>query len=364
MERTESARSPRPVVVNVKEPNVVDNIDTTGKQIKHEPGGIIHFRCVGVKDLKTKSNLLYTLKLDDEEQYHCKAVKGKEEKFENETMQEYSLKPSTKNVIVEIKSQGLLGKDYLVEVRIPVDDLLSGYPFDAWYPLQNKEGKDDKKVQGSVHIMILYLQKGDMARQDEFTYPLHSMIDSGRLDLFAKKCDSLLSVSDLNSKKVTPLLHAASLEGKEGFVKILLEKGGNKVYGEKDADGRTALHLAAMYGRLPTLRLLLSTNGIDKLVKDNNGETALHLAAIENQSDSIIAIVKAGISVDIPNEKRDTPLFSALIASKGAPKAVETLIASGANVYAPTSEGILKIWEVAQRKDLTQSTQNRKAFMV
>lgn len=28
------------------------------------------------------------------------------------------------------------------------------------------------------------------------------------------------------------------------------------------------------------------------------------------------------------------------------------------------SEGILKIWEVAQRKDLTSSSQNRRAFMV
>jgi hypothetical protein len=40
------------------------------------------------------------------------------------------------------------------------------------------------------------------------------------------------------------------------------------------------------------------------------------------------------------------------------------LIACGADVYAESSEGILKVWEVAQRKDLTSSSQNRRIFMV
>jgi hypothetical protein len=35
----------------------------------------------------------------------------------------------------------LVGKNYLGEVRLSVEDLLNGFPYDQWYPLTNKAGK-------------------------------------------------------------------------------------------------------------------------------------------------------------------------------------------------------------------------------
>lgn len=55
--------------------------------------------------------------MDEVEKYHCKSQKGKDEKFENEGMQEHSVDAGVKQVTVEIKSHGLIGNTYLGEVR-------------------------------------------------------------------------------------------------------------------------------------------------------------------------------------------------------------------------------------------------------
>jgi len=210
--------------------------------------------------------------------------------------------------------------------------------------------------------MINYFPKGKEPNHREFTEPLINLIDLDRIDLFEKKVNSLDKITEIHKEKgQTPLLYAAA-KGKAGFVKILVEKGA-KVMQEKDNDGRNALHLAAFHGHCVVLRYLIKQAGVDIEGKDANGETALHLAAAENQSDAIINLVRGGANVDSQNGKRDTPLFRALTESKGAPKAIQALLSCGASVYHDTSEGIMKIWEIAQRKDLTSSSQNRRIFM-
>lgn len=101
-----------------------------------------------------------------------------------------------------------------------MSELSSGYPFDRWYPLLGKGGKEDKKIKGKAHIQIMYLPPNGKPKHDEFKYPLHSLINAKRVDLFETKISDMGGqVSDVDDKGVTPLLHAASV-GAAPFVKV------------------------------------------------------------------------------------------------------------------------------------------------
>eukprot|EP01126_Amoeba_proteus_P038589 TRINITY_DN4032_c0_g1_i9.p1 TRINITY_DN4032_c0_g1~~TRINITY_DN4032_c0_g1_i9.p1 ORF type:complete len:182 (-),score=44.17 TRINITY_DN4032_c0_g1_i9:385-930(-) len=85
--------------------------------------------------------------------------------------------------------------------------------------------------------------------------PLHSLINSKRVDLFEKKIEDLGGqVSDVDEKNISPLLHAAIL-GAAPFVKLLVEHQASLL--EKTPEGRNAIHMAAIGGHTTVLKYLL-----------------------------------------------------------------------------------------------------------
>lgn len=71
-------------------------------------------------------------------------------------------------------------------------------------------------------------------------------------------------------------LHWLAKEGDVVGIKALLETKIVDV-GDRNDDGQTALHFAARYGNLRTVKLLIA-HGIDILAKDKNSRTGLNLA--------------------------------------------------------------------------------------
>ncbi len=66
----------------------------------------------------------------------------------------------------------------------------------------------------------MYVAPGAKPKHDEFKYPLHSLINANRVDLFETKiADMGGQVSDVDDKGVTPLLHAAAT-GAAPFAKV------------------------------------------------------------------------------------------------------------------------------------------------
>lgn len=59
------------------------------------------------------------------------------------------------------------------EVRVSVDELLDGYPRDAWFKLVNKPGKKNDKIKGELHLRLLYYAPEQKPTHDEFKHPLH-----------------------------------------------------------------------------------------------------------------------------------------------------------------------------------------------
>ncbi|GAC93095.1 hypothetical protein PHSY_000656 [Pseudozyma hubeiensis SY62] len=110
-------------------------------------------------------------------------------------------------------------------------------------------------------------------------------------------------------------LHFAAKEGKTDIARWLITEAGAIVEME-DREGETALHKAAMAGKLSVASLLLS-HGADANAKDADGWTALHNACSRGYLDLVRLLVDRGRAhIDIQGGRGAwTPLMNA--ASKG-----------------------------------------------
>lgn len=303
----------------------------------------------------------YLVKFDDEKAKAYESQTTKTDQFPGE-LQALDIPKERKSIVFELEAKALLGHTFLGEVKFEMSDLFTGYPFDRWYPLKGKGGKDDKKIKGKAHIQILYVAPGAKPKHDEFKYPLHSLINANRVDLFEQKISDMGGqVSDVDDKGVTPLLHAAAT-GAAPFVKLLVEHQAS--LSEKNPEGRNAIHLAALNGHCTALKYLIGQKGadIDAPEQAKTKYSALHLAAEANQGEACTVLIKAGANVNAQNDKGDTPLSVALMQKSGAPKSVTALVEGGASVYVANKAGLTP-WEVAQKKDLCYSATTRNAFM-
>merc|ERR1712086_1222713 len=126
----------------------------------------------------------------------------------------------------------------------------------------------------------------------------------------------------------------AAYEGRIVDVKFVLQHAPEKV-NDKDADGDTALHWAAIMNSLEVAEVLVAANAnVDIL--DNGGDTALHWAAQNNSFEVAKVLLAANAKVDILDNYGQTALqlskrfnHQAMITSL---EVAEVLLAANANV--------------------------------
>jgi len=108
--------------------------------------------------------------------------------------------------------------------------------------------------------------------------------------------------------------------------------------GRYSFDGWTPLHLAAHFGRLEVMRILLS-NGADHraVSRNSNRNQPLQAAAANRQTEAVELLLKAGADVDARSHGDFTALHIA--AANGVTRMVEALLNAGADVGAKTEEG-------------------------
>jgi ankyrin repeat protein/outer membrane protein assembly factor BamB len=130
----------------------------------------------------------------------------------------------------------------------------------------------------------------------------------------------------------TPIHHAKN----HGMMTLLLKSGAG--INSKDADGYTLLRNAVRYKKPKTIRFLLA-NKADPTVGDGGGRTPFHVAACSNDRDIAVLtpFLDAKANVNVKTSSGVTPLHEA--ARAGGKKAVEALLAHGADVKAVTSNG-------------------------
>jgi predicted RNA methylase len=144
----------------------------------------------------------------------------------------------------------------------------------------------------------------------------------------AKLCAWLLERCDadaLNNRMQTALSTAAR-RGHRAVVEVLLRSTHTP-----DGAGLTPMMLAANWGHLPCLELLLAA-GPDLEAHSRSGDTALHLAAQHGAFECAELLIQHNANVHALNNERRTPLHKAT--EWGHLKVVELLCLHGADVNA------------------------------
>jgi ankyrin repeat protein len=139
------------------------------------------------------------------------------------------------------------------------------------------------------------------------------------------------------------LLLKAATEGNLTAARLALGRGASK---DASTDfGFTAMHVAASYGHLPIVLLLIEA-GADVNRRDRHGTSTLHQAI--GWPEVMEALLNAGADVDGVTFQGVTPLMSA--AAFGEMQSVRLLVARGADVNRREGVGGAKAAECAREK--------------
>ena len=130
-------------------------------------------------------------------------------------------------------------------------------------------------------------------------------------------------------------LHYSAINNDVKLAKAFLKQGDD--VNAKDANGNTALILAAKTGRKELCETLIAA-GADVNAQNNDGDTALLWAAVRDFGDVAKVLIKANADVNIQEKNGYTALHEA--AYNGHLKMSQYLIENGADVTTKTNEGM------------------------
>ncbi|EAX89618.1 hypothetical protein TVAG_256980 [Trichomonas vaginalis G3] len=121
----------------------------------------------------------------------------------------------------------------------------------------------------------------------------------------------------------------------ESYNQIIVNNKQGIDINEKDDDGETALHFAALNNNREIAELLIS-HGININEKDNNGQNALHIAALNNSKKTAKLLISHGININEKDDGKTALHYSALNNSK---ETAELLISHGININEKDNNG-------------------------
>lgn len=139
-----------------------------------------------------------------------------------------------------------------------------------------------------------------------------------------KSCASSESVDE--RENVPPLFEA--VEHAQPEILELLRANGANVCAARDAQGRSLLHCAAMFGSLKCFNVVFPHCAESVDTSDRQGNTPLHYASEFGRLEIAKLLLSAGADANARNERRVTPLH--LAASTGNVEMLKLLLVEGA----------------------------------
>lgn len=161
-----------------------------------------------------------------------------------------------------------------------------------------------------------------------------SLCDAAALgDLLAsrKAVASGVSLDTPDSDGSTAMLHAVA-NGQVKAVRALLRAGANVNARARASRRQTPLLEASSWGHEAIVRVLLKQPGLRIDARDDGGTTALHWAAMYGRLRVAVMLIRAGAKVDARDSNGFTPFTHA--AGEGCAPIVKLLLRAGANVNA------------------------------
>ena len=145
----------------------------------------------------------------------------------------------------------------------------------------------------------------------------------------------------------------------ESRVRALMDA--NEDVNARNEDGETALHAAALFGKLSRVRTLLDVGGADVGVRDESGGTALHNASASGHVEVVRALTESARErgtldalVDAEDEDEETALHHA---ARGEHReVVKLLLELGADATKRSSAG-------ATARDLVEDAEDVRALL-
>ncbi len=135
---------------------------------------------------------------------------------------------------------------------------------------------------------------------------------------------------DARDKKRQTPLHIAAAVGRQTAARLLLRWKARTDL--PDENGHTPLHLAAMAGHLEQAQLLLAQPGRALIMEDAEGRTALHLAAGDAQTDMVRFLLESGAN---PNHRAKSGITALHEAARSLSReCINLLLEAGANPLA------------------------------
>ncbi|MEZ5399095.1 MAG: ankyrin repeat domain-containing protein [Bryobacteraceae bacterium] len=157
--------------------------------------------------------------------------------------------------------------------------------------------------------------------------PLHWAVYRDDIDATRKLIAEGASVKTANRYGVTPLSLAA-LNGNRAMVDLLLDAGADP--NTALPGGETVLMTAARTGRLDAVKTLIAHGADVKAKEEQRGQTAVMWAAAEGHASVAAELIEHGADF---RERLESGFNAFLLAVRsGHTEAVDTLLASGANV--------------------------------
>ncbi|XP_016398403.1 ankyrin repeat domain-containing protein 50-like [Sinocyclocheilus rhinocerous] len=166
---------------------------------------------------------------------------------------------------------------------------------------------------------------------DHRAYDGHSALSAAALQGYREIVELLMrrgADTDVRDAEGRPLLYLLVLEGRLDMAILLIEKGGVPLE-SKDAEGRTALHVAAWRGDLEGIELLLKY-GADPNARDLDGRPPLHSVAWRGHAAAGRLLLRAkGLNVDLACKQQGATALS-IAAQEGHAETVAMLLEKGA----------------------------------
>lgn len=174
----------------------------------------------------------------------------------------------------------------------------------------------------------------DLPRQ-EGESELHAAVRSGNLTAVIHLTENQNNIATFDSRGWTPL-HIAAARGETEILEYLLKQKPNIEVSGRELDSYAPLSLAAEYGKVESIRLLLRY-GADINARDHRDYTPIMVAAKATQSEVVKVLLESGANPNDEAEFSGTPLL--LASGAGSLPTLQVLIEGGANPKPPHSYG-------------------------